>query len=150
VNGIAIQRNPILSSICKRVLRLNSNVEFINDVEMEQFKSIVYRKKLGENQEKLGEKQEKLGENQEKLGEKQEKLGEKLSKNKQKLLTLVKENPNITINMLSESIGISTTAIENNIKALKQSNILKRLGSDKSGKWEVVYENQEKPQDKKG
>jgi len=55
-SGIAIQRNPILSSICKtilpytgygsgikRVLKLNSSVEFINDVEMEQFKSIVYR-----------------------------------------------------------------------------------------------------------
>jgi ATP-dependent DNA helicase RecG len=54
---------------------------------------------------------------------------------------LVKENPNITINMLSETIGISTTAIENNIKALKQSNVLKRVGSDKSGKWEVVNEN---------
>jgi predicted HTH transcriptional regulator len=49
-NGIAIQRNPILSSICKsilpyngygsgikRVLRLDSDVEFINDVDMAEF-----------------------------------------------------------------------------------------------------------------
>lgn len=58
-SGIAIQRNPILSSICKtvlpytgygsgikRILKLNSSVEFINDVEMEQFKSIVYRESM--------------------------------------------------------------------------------------------------------
>lgn len=59
-SGIAIQRNPILSSICKtilpytgygsgikRILKLNSSVEFINDVELEQFTSIVYRKEFG-------------------------------------------------------------------------------------------------------
>jgi len=58
-SGIAVQRNPILSSICKtilpytgygsgikRILKLNSSVEFINDVEMEQFKSIVYRESM--------------------------------------------------------------------------------------------------------
>jgi predicted HTH transcriptional regulator len=142
-NGIAIQRNPILSSICKsilpytgygsgikRVLKLNANVEFINDIEMEQFKSIIYRDKLGEKEDKLGER----------LGEKQKKLGEKLSKNKIKLINLIKENPTITINILSDKIGISTTAIENNIKSLKESNILRRVGSDKSGKWEIIDE----------
>ncbi|MCF6340487.1 MAG: putative DNA binding domain-containing protein [Sulfurimonas sp.] len=154
-NGIAIQRNPILSSICKsilpytgygsgikRVLELNSSVEFVNDVEMEQFRSIVYRQKLGENQEKLGENQEKLGENQEKLGENQEKLKikSKLSKNKIKILNLIKENPKITISTLSGKIGISTTAIENNIKLLKENHMLRRIGSDKNGYWEIVDE----------
>jgi predicted HTH transcriptional regulator len=165
--GIAIQRNPILNSICKsilpytgygsgikRVLKLNANVEFINNVEMEQFKSIVYRKKLGVNQDRLGENQKKLGVNQDKLGENQKKLGVNqdklgvnqkklgvnLSKNKIKLINLIRENPNITINMLSNKIGISTTAIENNIKSLKDSNILRRVGSDKSGKWEIADE----------
>lgn len=55
-NGLAVQRNPILSSICKsllpytgygsgikRVLSLNPAVQFINDVEMEQFKAIIPR-----------------------------------------------------------------------------------------------------------
>ena len=138
-NGIAIQRNPILSSICKnilpytgygsgikRVLKLNSDVEFINDIEMEQFKSIVYRNKLGVNQDKLGVNQDKLG--------------VKLSKNKITLLNLIKEDSNITIKLLSEKIGISQTAIQNNLKSLKDSDILKRVGSDKNGSWEITYE----------
>ena len=138
-NGIAIQRNPILSSICKnilpytgygsgikRVLKLNSDVVFVNDAEMEQFKSIVYRDKLGVNQNKLGVNQNKLG--------------VKLSKNKIKLLNLIKEDSNITIKSLSEKIGISQTAIQNNIKSLKDNNILKRVGSDKNGSWEITYE----------
>jgi ATP-dependent DNA helicase RecG len=107
---------------------------------MEQFKSIIYRKKLGESQNKLGESQNKLGESQNRLGEGQNKLGAKLSKNKIKLLDLIKKDPNITINILSTKIGISTTAIENNIKSLKDSNILRRVGSDKAGTWEIIDE----------
>ncbi len=138
-NGIAIQRNPILSSICKsllpytgygsgirRVLELNPKVEFINNVEMEQFKSIIYREKLGVSQEKLGVSQEKLN--------------IKLSKNKKLILNLIIQDTNITISTLSDKIGITTTAIENNIKYLKEKNLLKRVGSDKSGSWKVVYE----------
>ena len=151
-NGIAIQRNPILSSICKsllpytgygsgikRVLTLNPDVEFINDIQMEQFKSVVYRKELGVKQKNLGEKDEKLGVKQKNLGEKDEKLGLKLklSKNRQTILDIIKENRSITITLLSEKVGISTTAIENNIKFLKESGLLKRVGSDKAGYWEV-------------
>ena len=56
-NGIAIHRNPILSSICKsllpysgygsgirRILKIDSTVEFINDKELEQFKCIIKRR----------------------------------------------------------------------------------------------------------
>ena len=146
-NGIAIHRNPILSSICKnllpytgygsgikRVLKLNPDVKFINDIDMEQFKSIVYRNKLGENPNKLGENPNKLGENPNKLGEKQ---NIKLSKNKRLILNLMKQNPKTTISLLSDEVGISTTSIENSIKILKEKNIIIRVGSDKGGHWEV-------------
>jgi len=89
-------------------------------------------KQMITNGEKLGVKDEKLGEKQEKLGVKP-----KISKNRQTILELIKENKNITINSLSDKIGISTTAIENNIKFLKESGLLKRVGSDKAGYWEV-------------
>ena len=130
-NGIAIQRNPILSSICKnilpytgygsgikRVIELNPDVEFINSLDMEQFVSIVHRNKLGV----------KLG------------VNKKLSKNKKLILDFISEDSNTTISMLSKKIGITTTAIENNIKSLKEEKILIRLGSDKNGYWEAVDE----------
>lgn len=56
-NGISIQRNPILNSICKtvlpysgygsgvrRIIRLEPNVEFINNIEKEEFKCIFKRR----------------------------------------------------------------------------------------------------------
>ncbi len=35
-------------------------------------------------------------------------------------------------------VGISTTAIDNNIARLKELKILRRVGSDKGGYWEVI------------
>ncbi len=54
------------------------------------------------------------------------------------ILDLIKQEASITISSLSNKVGISTTAIEKNIKQLKQKNILKRIGSDKSGTWEII------------
>jgi len=65
------------------------------------------------------------------------KLGDKLGVNRQKILELMSDNPEITIKELSEEIGISTTAIENNIKYLKEHKYIERYGSDKAGTWIV-------------
>lgn len=77
-----------------------------------------------------------------KLGEKLgEKLGDvylKLTKNRKLILELVSKNSFITIAELSQTIGISTTAIENNIKYLKENNLLRRVGSPSSGSWEII------------
>jgi len=67
-----------------------------------------------------------------------EKEKNNLSDKQIQLLQLVHEKPSITISDLSTQIGISTTAIDKNIKKLKELNILKRVGSDKEGNWIVV------------
>ncbi|MEA3342532.1 MAG: HTH domain-containing protein, partial [archaeon] len=66
-----------------------------------------------------------------------ERLGEKLGENETKILDMILKNKYISAKQLSESIGISTTAIENNIAKLKQKRLLKRVGPAKGGYWEV-------------
>jgi ATP-dependent DNA helicase RecG len=67
-----------------------------------------------------------------------QKLQDKLGENRQKILQLIKHNPDITIKELSLEVGISTTAIEKNIKLLKQKGYIKRSGGDKGGRWEIL------------
>jgi ATP-dependent DNA helicase RecG len=50
-------------------------------------------------------------------------------------------NPNIRTTELAEIIGISRSGIEKNIRQLKEENLIKRIGSDKSGHWEVIDKN---------
>lgn len=70
-----------------------------------------------------------------KLGDK---LGDKLGKNQIRILSEIHKNNSITIAALSEKVGISTTAIEKNISKLKVLGYLKRVGSAKSGNWEIL------------
>lgn len=65
-------------------------------------------------------------------------LGEKLGENEKKILSLVGENPDITIPKIAESLKISTTAVENNLKKLKQKGLIRRIGPAKGGHWEVA------------
>ena len=65
--------------------------------------------------------------------------GKKLSKNQIAILTLMIDNPYITEKGLAKSIGIQETTVMRNIEALRGKN-LRRVGSDKSGFWEMVID----------
>jgi len=58
-----------------------------------------------------------------------------LVESQQRILILIRENPRISKREMADSIGISTTAIDKNIIALKDRGLLQRIGSDKSGHW---------------
>ncbi|MDR1981113.1 MAG: HTH domain-containing protein [Tannerellaceae bacterium] len=66
-----------------------------------------------------------------------EKLGVKLNKNQFKMLQLIEINNKITIIEMAKSLSISETAVENNIKKLREKGILLRVGSDKTGHWQI-------------
>ena len=62
-------------------------------------------------------------------------------KSDQKVLALMKENSKITIYELMEKLSMSESGIKKVIKKLKDENIISRVGSLKSGHWEVkIYE----------
>lgn len=59
-------------------------------------------------------------------------------KTSEKILELVKANPEITIQELASGIGISNSSIGRNFQKLQKENLLKRIGADKGGRWDVV------------
>ena len=67
-----------------------------------------------------------------------QKLGDELSENRKRILKLMKENSKITKSELSKNLGISTTAIENNINYLRENKLIERVGPDKGGSWKIL------------
>lgn len=61
-----------------------------------------------------------------------------LTSNRESIIKEVGSNSQVTIAELAKKIGISTTAIDNNIKFLKEKGYIQRSGSDKKGRWEVL------------
>ena len=66
------------------------------------------------------------------------KLGNKLGDKQKLILEFIRKNPQISLSQLSKNVKISQTAIENNIKKLKQKGILTRIGPAKGGHWEII------------
>jgi ATP-dependent DNA helicase RecG len=67
-----------------------------------------------------------------------EKVGERVTENQKRILEEITKNKYITVKRLSESIGISERKTQENIKKLKGKGLLKRVGPDKGGYWEIL------------
>ena len=60
-----------------------------------------------------------------------------MTPNRKKILSEVRNNPNITAAQLSVILGVSITAVQNNIEYLRPAGCVERIGSNKSGYWKV-------------
>lgn len=61
----------------------------------------------------------------------------RLKPNKIKMISEIRNNPNITSSQLTGILGISTTAVEKNISYLKSNGLIERIKSNKSEHWKV-------------
>ncbi len=77
--------------------------------------------------------------NNDKLSEKtREKSKETREKTREKIVKTIRQNPSITANELSEMLGITVKGVEWQLKQLKSQGVIRRVGADRGGYWEVV------------
>lgn len=62
----------------------------------------------------------------------------KLTANQKSILGLVKENPNISQEAIAAELGLARETVNRNMKKLQERDVLKRLGADKNGRWEII------------
>lgn len=67
------------------------------------------------------------------------KVGDKkpLSPRRKQILREIRNNPNITQTQLTSAIGVGLTAIENNIRFLRENGYIERIGTNKTGYWKI-------------
>lgn len=73
------------------------------------------------------------------LGERAKRLGKRLGKNRIAILEMMYANPFVSTVEMSSCIGISTTAIDNNIKQMRDT-FIQRIGPSNGGHWEIIKE----------
>ena len=67
-----------------------------------------------------------------------ETMGKSSEKSSEKIMDIIKQSPKITAKEISIVLGISSRGVEKQIKNLREQGILRRIGPDKGGHWEVV------------
>ena len=127
----SIPRNPLIAEVCYKAGYIDSwgrGVEKIADACKEaQLPNPQFIERSGGILVELSRTADELG-NQ---------LGNQLGNTKETILNEMKNNPKISGIQLSEKLGVSTTAVEKNIKQLRGDGRIKRVGGTR-GHWEVV------------
>ena len=110
-----------------------------NNLLKKRFQHVDWQKismQIEQVQDKKGS--EKKAESSEKEAKSSEKTTKGSEKSSEKILQIMKEQPEISATQLSKEIGISPRAVEKQISALKAKGKIRRIGSDKGGHWEVT------------
>lgn len=66
------------------------------------------------------------------------KVTEKVTEKQFAIIELLRVSPNITQAQIASQIGISRHHVAINISKLKNMNLIRRIGSDRGGHWEVI------------
>ena len=103
----------ILSKYADKDLYVLKGIKVKEDDNHEDFQKVNVEKKVDENEETT-------------------------QKTTQKIIELMKNYPEITQKELAEQCGITADGIKWQIKQLKKKNIITRIGSDKSGYWQII------------
>ena len=61
-----------------------------------------------------------------------------IAKGREKIIALLSQDNSLSAAALAERIGITPKAVEKHIAKMKAEGILKRIGPDKGGHWQVV------------
>ncbi len=61
-----------------------------------------------------------------------------LNETRRKILSMIRENKQISIAQMAEKLGLSTTAVEKNLTYLKSNGYLIHEGKTSSGFWKIM------------
>lgn len=63
--------------------------------------------------------------------------GQKLTKKQSELVSIMKQNPKISRKEISEKLRINESAVQKRLDVLRKKDVLRRMGPDRGGYWEV-------------
>lgn len=160
--GNSIQRNPILASFTakgllpyrglgtgvRRALQDWPQIEFIDDCEGCLFTSCVQRIKIQTSAKEREIKVQNAPINAHSAKEKEIKvqnapINASLSPLQKQILKILSEDPKASYEFLVTKLGKDKTTIMRNIHKLKDSQILSRSGSKKTGYWKILIKDNE-------
>ena len=63
---------------------------------------------------------------------------EGLNETQSRVLSVIRNNPNITKPQITILLGLGKTTVDNTISILKKKGFIERVGSNKTGYWKVL------------
>ncbi len=145
-----VRRNPLIANILyysKDIESFGTGLRRIYDAckangtkvefrtEKAGFTVVFYRRDLHET--KAEQKMSAIGSEND-SDTRAETGGETRVETRDKILELLRKNPEITAEMMSGILGLSLKGIEWQLKTMKEKGLIRRVGPNKGGYWEII------------
>ena len=56
----------------------------------------------------------------------------------QSILSAIRHNPKVSAAEIAMKVGLSSRAVEKRIKTMRENGIIRRVGPDRGGYWEII------------
>ena len=87
----------------------------------------------------IGSEKSAIGSEKSAIGSEKNGSGsEKSSEKSQAIISAIRLNPKVTAAEIAMKLGVSSRAVEKRIKTLRENGVIRRIGGDKGGYWEVI------------
>ena len=134
--GIANIRNPVIVSMAskgllpyhglgsgiRRAIGAWQEIEFVDDRDRNQFSVVVHRPPW----------------NGQSVAESTVPVQRRRGSSRDELVNILRDEPHASYDDLAEHLGISAATVKRRLQELKQDGRVRRLGSRKTGRWEVI------------
>ena len=57
------------------------------------------------------------------------------------ILNAIQQNPKVSAVEMASLLGISSRAVEKRLRTMRENDIIRRVGPDKGGFWEIIKKN---------
>ena len=99
---------------------------------------VLANKKQSNGSEKTGASSEKGTQGSELSSEKNSAGSDKPHDVVQSILCAIRHNPKVSAAEIAMKVGLSSRAVEKRIKTMRENGIIRRVGPDRGGYWEII------------
>jgi ATP-dependent DNA helicase RecG len=99
---------------------------------------VLANKKQSAGSEKISNSSEKISNSSEMSSEKGRTGSDKPQDVVQSILNAIRKNPKVSAAEIAMKVGLSSRAVEKRIKTMRENGIIRRVGPDRGGYWEII------------
>lgn len=143
---LSISRNPLIASLLHRagyiekmgtgIGRIKNALAIAGEPEpvfkFDSFFSVTFKRATQETSESAQETTQEKGKTAQETAQEQE------NTTQEKILSLIRKNPNITRNEMAIELDVTTDSIKHHLYMLTKSHRIQHIGSTKKGYWQII------------
>lgn len=99
---------------------------------------IIFFEQISDHNKHSSGRSERINDNNEQINGLDEQINEQITERQRAVLEFTRVTPDATYDVMARAVGVSSATVRRDVESLVRYGLLKRVGSRKTGRWEVL------------